>query len=181
MNEAQSGTPTNIVPVQPSEIVPDEILKHSQEQFITFLAAGNLVEQEDGKMVILSIIEFSDKMNIPRRTLYNWKRDIPDFQQRVARRRHEIFSQERVSKVWVGLYLRAKKGDAKQAEMILSHFSDYVPPTQKVEHDVGGGLAELMQKARERAQQKKPQAPIQAEIINAPSSPTAPTSPTTHA
>jgi hypothetical protein len=57
--------------------------------------------------------------------------------------------------------MRAAKGDAQQAQMVLSHFGDYMPPAQRVDATVEvKGLAELLQVA-------KSQGIIEGEIVDA--------------
>lgn len=133
---------------------PDLVsLTPAQEYYITFCAANGLSVKEDGSFEKLSAEKFADKIGVARITLYRWRDSIPNFQQRVKQRRHEIFNANREAMVWNGLFLRAAKGDHKQAEMILSHFSDYTPPTQKHEVRVSG-LADLLKLSRQKAERK---------------------------
>lgn len=127
--------------------VVDVRLQERQEHYITFYAANGLSVEEDGSFKKISAETFAHSIGVSRQTLYDWQKSIPNFQDRVRKRRQEIFTAGRESMVWNGLFLRAAKGDHKQAEMILSHFSDYTPPTQKHEVRVNG-LADLAKIAR---------------------------------
>jgi predicted transcriptional regulator len=130
-------------------------------------AAGGLFIDSDGKMIQPSVSELATLAGINRTTVYNWRKDIPNYQDIVKKRRGEIFTQERVNKIWAAVYLRARKGDFKQAEMILSHYDDYVPPTQKVEVDVETGLADIMQLVRKKKQQVKTKKALTSETGDA--------------
>lgn len=122
-------------------------LKVAQDYYITFYAGAGLSVNDDGEIFKVTASEFANKIGYSRQTLYDWQKSIPDFQARVKARRKEIFTSNRENVIWRGLLLRAAKGDSKQAEMILSHFSDYVPPTQR--HEVKlGGLVDLAKIAR---------------------------------
>jgi hypothetical protein len=143
----QNVTKTNIPTGEQS--VVDATLTPAKEYYITFCAGNGLSVQEDGSFAKISAEQFAASIGVDRRTLYRWRDTIPEFGKRVKDRRREIFNANRESMVWNGLFLRAAKGDHKQAEMILSHFSDYTPPTQKHEVKIGG-LADLAKLARQK-------------------------------
>lgn len=129
--------------------VVDVTLTAQQDYYITFCAANGLSVNEDGSFDKLTAGAFADKIDVSRMTLWRWRETIPNFQQKVKARRKEIFNANREAMIWNGLFLRAAKGDHKQAEMILSHFSDYVPPTQR--HEVRlNGLVDLAKIARHK-------------------------------
>lgn len=142
-NETKTESPTPV-----NETV-DESLTPAQDAYITFCAANGLSVEEDGSIIKMSAEAFAVKIGYGRATLYRWRDSIPNFQDRVRNRRREIFTANRENAVWNGLFLRAAKGDHKQAEMILTHFSDYTPPTQKHEVKVSG-LADLAKIARKK-------------------------------
>ncbi len=122
-----------------------------QDLWLTFDAAGGIVEDpETGAPMRMSITDFATKIGVHRTTLYEWRKLIPNYQDLVRRRRSEIFTEVRVSKVWAGVHLKAMLGEHKQAEMVLTHYSDYTPPAQRVKHDIDDGFADLLQRARKR-------------------------------
>lgn len=146
-NVTNQDTPT------PEGGVVEATLTAAQEYYITFYAANGLSVMEDGSFEKISAEKFAAKIGVARMTLYRWQQSIPNFQARVKARRREIFNANREAMIWNGLFLRAAKGDHKQAEMILSHFSDYVPPTQRHEVKLNGltDLVKLARKKNERA------------------------------
>lgn len=172
--QAQNGTDTQtsqqitVPPVPPPEDL--QLLKQQQEEWITFTAIGGLVTEADGLLKPMTIVDFSNQLGVPRRTLYNWRKSIPKFWERVDVRRREMFGKDRIAKVWNGVYLRAAKGDAPQAQMILSHFSDYRPPAQSHEIEVKG-WGDAIVNARKKM--LATQHIIEAEVVNG-SSPTSP-------
>jgi hypothetical protein len=107
------------------------LIKLKQEEYISYCAVGGLITEVDGTLKKMSLEQFSEQLKVDRKTLYNWKKTIPNFWTRVEKRRGEIFTQSRISVVWNGLMLRAAKGDAEQAKIILGHFANWQPPTQK--------------------------------------------------
>lgn len=132
-------------------VIGDVTLTVAQDYYVTFCAANGLSVNEDGSFEKISAEQFASKIGVSRMTLWRWQQSIPGFQARVKVRRKEIFTLNRENMIWRGLFLRAAKGDHKQAEMVLSHFSDYVPPTQR--HEVKlGGLTDLAKLARSKTE-----------------------------
>jgi hypothetical protein len=125
------------------------LIKLKQEEYISYCAVGGLITEVDGTLKKMSLEQFSDQLKVDRKTLYNWKQTIPKFWDRVEKRRGEIFTQSRISVVWNGLMLRAAKGDAEQAKIILGHYANWQPPTQKTEVRIGG-LGDLVNEARKK-------------------------------
>jgi hypothetical protein len=125
------------------------LIKLKQEEYISYCAVGGLITEVDGTLKKMSLEQFSEQLKVDRKTLYNWKKTIPNFWTRVEKRRGEIFTQSRISVVWNGLMLRAAKGDAEQAKIILGHYANWQPPTQKQEIRIGG-LGDLVNAARRK-------------------------------
>lgn len=149
MTTLQNLTPDTLP--KSGDVADDVNLQERQNYYITYYAAAGLSVDEDGNMVKITAADFADSIGVSRQTLYDWQKSIPNFQDRVKIRRKEIFTSTRENLIWRGLFLRAAKGDHKQAEMILSHFSDYVPPTQR--HEVKlNGLADLAKAARAKSE-----------------------------
>lgn len=144
-----TNTNTNDPEEAGQNVKPTNVLDERKNHYITYVAAHGLSVEEDGTYTKISAQQFAESIGVSRQALYDWQKSIPDFWELVKIRRKEIFTMNRENAIWRGLMLRALKGDAKQAEMILSHFSDYTPPTQKHEVKVSG-LGELYQLARQK-------------------------------
>lgn len=136
-----------------TEGVADVSLTPKQDYYITFCASAGLSVDADGDLKTMSMERFANKIGVARATLYRWKDTIPDFETKVSQRRRQIFAKNRENIIWKGLFLKAAAGDVKAAEMVLSHFSDYVPPTQKHEVKIGG-LVDLAKQARAKNERR---------------------------
>lgn len=157
MDVQQDSTKTN----QPTDINNTngesiQTISDKQQMYIDFTAVSGLFTSDDGELKPMKVSEFASLIGVERTTLHYWKKRIPDFWDRVRERRLQIGSQARTNKVWNGIYLRAAKGDAEQAKIWLSTFDGWQPPSQKHEMEIGGGLADLLNKTRQLAEQNKP-------------------------
>jgi hypothetical protein len=151
----------------------DKLLKFQQEQYVDFVALGGIYTNEDGsfdmsetvKTKTMTVTEFSLRIGVPRRTLYGWQNRIPNFWGRVNDRRKTLFSQQRISKVWNGIYLKAASGNPQAAALFFANFDDnFHMPTEKVEHGVTDSLADVLNIARNRKLQH--QDAIDGEIVD---------------
>lgn len=127
----------------------EELLELSPKQdlFIDYMAFAAFTLDGAGRLDQMTSEQIATKLGVTDRTLRRWRRSIPGYAELVRKRRMEKFRIEIEDGVWKGLIAKALIGEPKQAEMVLSHFSDYTPPAQKVEHKVEG-LADLVQLAR---------------------------------
>lgn len=127
-----------------------EWLSRAKDEWITYRATGGLApNRDDGKLQQETITACATRLGVARKTLYEWDK-LEGFWDAVEIRRREIFTKDRIGMVWNGVFMRAAKGDAKQAEMILSHYSNYVPPTQQVKVDTSDNISELLNIVRQR-------------------------------
>lgn len=161
MDLAQNGTDKK-APTSENE---ENELSYNQELWVRFCATGGLITDDDGNLKQWFISGFADEIGVPRRTLYNWKKQIPKFNERVAIARKEIFQDARFTKMLNGLYLRAAKGDAEQAKLLFGMFNDWQPPAQKHEVEVGESWATLLAEKRKRVENI-----TEGEVIDAPTS-----------
>jgi len=98
-----------------------------------YCATGGLEMGDDGNFKRVSAQEFAERIGWGRRTLYDWQKSEPNFWADVNAKREQLYGGAWTQIVWRGVFLRAAKGDYKQAEMFLSHHSNYVPPSKKSE------------------------------------------------
>jgi hypothetical protein len=128
------------------ELIEDEPLLSTQQLlFIDYKAVGGWLQDSDDRVPKkMSMQEFADIVQVDRTTLYNWQKNIPDFWARVAKRRKEIGSQERLAKVHDTFYLKALKGEFQHMQLWLANFDpNFRMPAQKVEHELGDNWAAL--------------------------------------
>lgn len=150
MQEPQAATPEQqALDAVAQKIKDDQLLKYQQEQWVDFCAVGGMITRADGEIEVLTIGQFAKSMRVDRTTLYRWRNSIPNFWDKVEARRREIFSRDRTTKVWNGVFLRAAKGDAEQAKIWLSAHAKWQPPSQKHEVSVSG-LGDLVNLARKK-------------------------------
>lgn len=140
---------------------PNEVILYTAEkmndlhqQYIDFTALGGLLTDDDGNLTRMTMAQFASRIGVDRKTLNNWKKKMPDFWDRVEERRNKIGTQARVNKVWNGIYLKAASGNPEAAKLFLGQFAKWQPPSQKVEVEVGNGLADLLQHVRNAKQQE---------------------------
>jgi hypothetical protein len=153
-------------------VITDDDATLLQESWVEFCARGGMLVGEDGNWKIETVSEFATQIGVSRRTLYNWKKSIPNFRERVIQRSREIRADPyRVNKVWNGLFLKGSSGDSKAAALYLyNNDENFKLPGQKLD-DGEGGLADLMQLARKRARQQEqskqePAIVIEGEVVN---------------
>lgn len=138
------------------------------DSYIDYCAIQGLVTTEDGEVKRMTATEFAHAIDVNRTTLYEWQKIIPNFWDKVQERRKQIGGQARIMKVYNGLYLKAAAGNPQAASLWLAnHDPNFRMPAQKVEHEVGAGLADLMKRVRD-AQPEQPQQPevIEGEVVD---------------
>lgn len=120
----------------------------------------------------MTVGDFADRLGVTRVTLYNWRDKIPGFWDKVHDRSAMIFSETRTQKVWNALYLNATtKMDVRAQQTWLANAApNFRMPQHPVKHEIGGGLADLLNIARER--QRKLDNVVEGEVINASTNPT---------
>ncbi len=137
-----------------------EKLTPIDKQIVDYFAMDGLMPNngewgdKKGRMVQVTAQEFAESLGyVSRRSIYNRQNAIPGFDELVLARMPGLYRRYMVPAAWKGLGLRSMRGDAKQAEMLLSHYSNFVPPTQKHEVKIDG-LAEAVNAARTAARQR---------------------------
>ena len=128
--------------------VPDDMLQLRQQQWIDYCAIGGMLTDDDGGVTPTTITAFADMIKVERKTLYNWKKSIPDFDERVQHRRKILGSGTRLAKVYNGLYLKAATGNPEAVKLYLQIFDGWKPPKQEMEIEHNLGLADLVAKKK---------------------------------
>ncbi len=156
---AQSAQNNSIVTglVNTSDAAPIQVPKaQAVEHYKLYCAAGGLDTSDPDNFRKISVQEFADSIGWGRRTLYDWQKSEPNFWDDVNKKRNEVYGGARTQLVWRGVFLRAAKGDAKQAEMFLSHYSDYEMRPKKEENELNS-WADLVLNAQKRQQLETPE------------------------
>lgn len=168
----------NVVVGSPSsEAQPAKPLSDKQLMWIDFCALGGLLTDADGTLGSLdptgrrgqmTVAQFAEEIDVHRDTLYAWRKSIPNFWQLVAQRTGQLFSESRTIKVINAIYINATVKLNPQAQalwMANQKMIDFRMPTQKIEHEAGGGLLDVLEKARQRELSAGPV--IEGEVIDA--------------
>ena len=133
-----------------------ELLKLKQQKWIDFCALGGLLTDDDGKLNPMTISQFSTLLGVSRQTLYDWKKLIPDFNDRVKQRTIELGgSPARIAKVYNGLFLKASAGNSEAAKLWLQAFAGWKPPKKEIDIEHNFGLADLVSKKKALIDQEK--------------------------
>ena len=129
-----------------------DALNLQQQMWVDYNVLQGVIVGSDGEMSKLSITDFAKQLEVERMTLYRWSKSIPDFWDIVNSRRKDIFKGARTAKVYNALFIAAtvKLNPQAIAMWLANSGTDFRMPTQPIEHEVGGGLADLMQKVRQR-------------------------------
>lgn len=161
MDETQTGTLAEINEIANGETETEKMLKLQQEQWISFCALGGLITLEsDNKWSTqdihqMTVTEFSETIGVARRTLYNWKKQIPNFGEKVRERRNEVFSLSRESVLFNRAYMIAMtsndhKAAGEMIKMLLGHGANLELPAQRHEIEAGQNLMDLVNIARKK-------------------------------
>lgn len=144
------------------------------QQIVDYFAMDGLMPNyegsgEKGRMIQLPAQKMAERLGYAdRKSLYNRRDAIPGFDEIVLGRMPALYRRYMVTAVWKGVGLRGMRGDAKQAEMLLSHYAGYTPPAQKHEVKIDG-LAEAVNAARTAARRS---AALPGDVVDAPPLPT---------
>jgi hypothetical protein len=123
----------------------DFILTPQHDEYIAYCAVGGIMPKEDGFGTKMSIEEFARRLDINPSTLWRWRSTIPDFWDKVNKKRTELSGKSRLTAVWNGIAMKAAAGNAECAKLYLKNFDpNYIDPMQKVQHEMGDSFADLI-------------------------------------
>lgn len=182
MEDRQNWTVPTQTQIDEADLTQTKQLKLQQELWIDYCAIGGIITEAGfeykrneytGKdvpeiMKRMSVKEFSEKVHVPRSTLYNWNKTIPNFAQRVRERREEIWPLARETALFNRAYSIAMGSNDMRASvdairLLTGHFSKLRLPTQTQEIEFKGQSWAALA-ARKRAEA------LEGEVIDEPSS-----------
>lgn len=129
-----------------------DALNLQQQMWVDYNVLQGVIVGSDGEMSKLTVTDFAAQLDIERMTLYRWTKSIPNFWDLVNDRRKDIFKGARTAKVYNALFIAAtvKLNPQAIAIWLANSGTNFRMPSQPIEHEIGGGLADLMQKMRQR-------------------------------
>lgn len=158
----QNVTDTNSVTTSKKEVVTDP--RH--QALIDYRAMNGLITDDDG-IRKMTVDDLAKALGVDRRQLYRWQDSIPDFWDLVNNRRKEISPKSRLQRVHETWYLKAVKGEWQHMNAWLMNFdSSYVVPTQKVEHEAGQSMVELMRELKDTIEPQAEKQFIEADVTH---------------
>jgi hypothetical protein len=130
-------------------------LTAKQDAWISYCAVGGLITDDDGTLKRMTVLEFCEKFAVGKSTVYDWKQIIPEFGDKVRKRRYELYPSSRETNMWNRLYMIAMaskdhKAAVQAIGMLQGHFARLELPTQRSEVDVGNNLMDLLNTARKK-------------------------------
>jgi hypothetical protein len=138
-------------------------LTPQQDDYVAYCAVGGILPQEDGFGKKMTLEEYAAKLQVDRTTLWRWRTTIPDFWDRVSKKRADISGKARLTAVWNGVAMKAATGNAECAKLFLANFDpNFRMPMEKIQHEVGNSWAALLESHLKPNQNIT----IEAEIVN---------------
>lgn len=129
------------------------VLSLQQQAWIDYNAMSGIVTDltEDKPIRKITISEFAKMLDVNRDTLRRWRNEIPDFWERVNKRRQELAPTSRLQKMHETWYLKAAKFENWPiTEAWLRNFDpEYKEPRAKVEHEMGDSWAALIRSKKQ--------------------------------
>ena len=83
--------------VEPKPV--EVLISPQQDEYIAFVACNGMLPTEDSSELVrkMTAAEFAAEKGVDRTTLYNWRKQIPDFWDRVNEKRKELGGKDRLS------------------------------------------------------------------------------------
>lgn len=138
------------------------------DEYISYCALGGVITDDDGTTHKMTVDQFCQTYGVTRMTLSRWKRQTPDWGERVLRRLDEIMPAARVAQVWTSMYLIArqlkdKRSAVEAGKLILGHNGMRLP-TQRQELKVEGNFLDMMAAASREGI-------VEGEVVDEPTKP----------
>lgn len=95
-----------------------EVLKPSQQIYVDWLAGGQTLIDQDGKLEQLTSIALSERVGVTRQALWKYRK-LPGFWDMVRERRTELYGQDRMSLIYRAMMGKALKGDTSAAKLMM--------------------------------------------------------------
>lgn len=165
MEVTQNSPKSDIsTPVKELIPVPWTELSPQQQYYVDYCVLQGVITADDGTYSKMSLEQFSRQIGVDRKTLFNWKKAIPNFWDLVTERRKTVNSGARLNKVWNALFLASTvKLDVRAIQTYLANADDnFHMPMQEVKHEAGNSWAALI------AQHAPVEAPevIEGEVVD---------------
>jgi DNA-binding transcriptional regulator YiaG len=129
------------------------VMSAQQQLWIDYNALSGIVTDitEDQSIRKMPITEFAEKIGVSRETLRQWRTMIPDFWDRVNKRREELAPQSRVQAFHEKWYVSALKMNnwAVSEAWARNFVPGYKEAKTKVEHELGNSWTALAQGKKE--------------------------------
>jgi hypothetical protein len=137
------------------------------QALIDYRAVNGTITDDNGTHK-MTVEELATTLGVDRRQLYRWQETIPDFWGKVNARRKELFPRSRLARIHDVWYISALLPGAKgfrDRQLWLANYDDnFRMPTEKVQHELGDGVADALNIARER--RMKVQTVIDGEVVD---------------
>lgn len=128
--------------------VESELTDWRHEALVDYRACGGLITDDDG-IKKLTVDDFASQLNVTRQTLYDWQKLIPNFWDKVNKRRGEVGTKHRLSRIHEVMYLSAMKPGKEgfqDRKLWLEVFDPAVRSVTRkleVEHDVSDRWSDM--------------------------------------
>lgn len=148
---------------------PYDQLSFTQQSYVDWKALGGFVSDTDASTPRkMPLSELAVRCNVTIDAFAQAKAAMPNFWDLVAERRKVLGSQTRLQKVHDVMYISALMPGSKGYRDRVLYLANFDPafrmPTEQVKHDLGDGLADALNLARER--QAKQRVVVEAEIVD---------------
>jgi hypothetical protein len=125
-----------------------------------------MMVDETGNLSAMSLTEFRANYSVDQKTIWRWNNYTPDLAMKIRERRDEIVPLARETAAFNRLFLigmsslgtktlhRDQKSAVEALKTYVGHYSNLQLPAQRQVHEIGGGLADLLQAGRTLHDQK---------------------------